>query len=98
MLFPPGCTSHFGGHAIHQQFIQCREEDAHRGERGRWLKIVIDRRDEGAALARTREGANFDGGFGIHGEAQDVVRGIRGLIDRGHLGEDGVSCRDFFCG
>ena len=74
--FPPlhasvrqAVTGHFGGHPIHKQFIKRREEDANGSERGRWLKIVIGRRDQGATFAPTREGANFDHGFGIHGDA-----------------------------
>src|SRR5712691_1237896 len=59
------------------------------GERGHWLKIVIGRRDEGAAFAPAREGAHFDGGFGVHRDPQDVVRRIGGLIDLVHLDEDG---------
>jgi hypothetical protein len=89
---------HFGGHALHQQVLPGREEEAPRGERGRWLNIVLDRRAEGAALAPTRAGANCDGGFGLQGEALEGVRGRRGLMDRGHLGADGVSGRDCFCG
>ena len=62
-------TGHFGSHPIDKQFIERREEDAHGGERGRRMKVVIDRRDEGATLPPTREGATFDRGFGIHGDA-----------------------------
>jgi hypothetical protein len=40
----------------------------------------------------------FDGGLRIHGEASDVVRGIRGLMDLVYLVEDGVGGGDFFCG
>jgi len=62
-------TGHFGGHPIHKQFIKRWEEDADGGERGSWLKVVIDGCDQGTTFAPAREGANFDGGFGIQGDA-----------------------------
>jgi hypothetical protein len=62
------------------------------------VTIVVDRRDVGAAFAPTSEGPPFDGGLRIHGEASDVVRGIRGLMDLVYLVEDGVGGGDFFCG
>ena len=89
---------HFGGHALHQQGLPGREAAAPRGERGRWLKSMSDRRDAGAALAPTCAGANVDGGLGLQGEASEGVRGLRGLLERVHLGAAGVRCRDCFCG
>jgi hypothetical protein len=62
-------TGPFGGHPIHKQFIKRREEDADGGERGGWLKVVIDCCDQGTTFAPAREGTNFDGSFGIHGDA-----------------------------
>ena len=74
--FPPlhesvcqAVTGHFGGHPIHKQFIERWEEKADGCECCRWVKVVIDRRDQGTTLAPTREGPNFDRGFGIHGDA-----------------------------
>jgi|RhiMetdeSRZDD1v2_1073273.scaffolds.fasta_scaffold805938_2 hypothetical protein len=102
-LPPLGEASHepvpgdFGGHALHQQGLPGREAAAPRGERGRWLKSMSERRDEGAALAPTRAGANVDGGLGSQGEASEVVRGLRGLRERVHLVAAGVGCRDFLC-
>jgi hypothetical protein len=48
-------TGHFGGDPIHKQFIPCREKDAHRSEGRCWVKIVVDRRDVGAAFAPTTQ-------------------------------------------
>ena len=42
---PQAVTGHFGSHPLYKQFIERRKEEAHGGERGRWLKIVIGRRD-----------------------------------------------------
>jgi hypothetical protein len=51
-----------------------------------------------AVLPAAGAWANCDGGFGIHGEAQDVVRCISRLIDLVPLGTEGVRCGDFFGG
>jgi len=65
----PAVTRHFGGDTGDKQCIRGWEEDAHGRQGCVGGKIVIGRRDQGATFAPTREGANFDGGFGIHGEA-----------------------------
>jgi hypothetical protein len=62
-------TGHFGGHPIHKEFVERGEEYANGCEGGRGMKGMIDRRDQGATLTPSREGANFDGGFGIHRDA-----------------------------
>jgi hypothetical protein len=62
-------TAHFGGHPLHQQFVKRGEENANGCEGGLGVKVVIDRRDEGATLPPTRQRPHFDEGFGIHREA-----------------------------
>ena len=49
--------------------MERREQEAHRGESGRWLKVVIDRCDQRATFAPTRAGPHLNRGLGIHGEA-----------------------------
>ena len=91
-------TGHFGGDAVHKQLIQRREQDADGRHCRRGLKIVVRRIDLDPTLPPTGEGANFDDGFGVHRDPQDVVRHISGVIHMGYLLEDGVGFGDFFCG
>ncbi len=60
---------HCGGHPLHTQCVKRGEENANGCEGGLGVKVVIDRRDEGATLTPTRKRPHFDEGFGIHGEA-----------------------------
>ena len=62
-------TGHLRCDPIDKQFVQRWEKYADGGEGCRWVKVVVDRCDVGTRLAPPREGADFDGGFGIHGEA-----------------------------
>ena len=75
-----------------------REQDAHGRHRRLRLKIVICCIDLDPTLSPTGEGADFDDGFGVHRDPQDVVRHISGVIHVGYLREDGVGFGDFFCG
>jgi len=89
-------TGYFGGDPIQKQFIQRRQGETH-GRHGRlWVKVVIGSNGRDAALATPRKRTDFDGRFGIHGNAQLRVRGISRPIDRSYLVEDGVGFREFF--
>ena len=55
----------FRGHAVHKQFIQRGEEDAHGGHRRIWSKVVIGRRDLRATLPCTCQRADLDGRLGV---------------------------------
>ena len=91
-------TGHFGGHAVHKQVIQCRQEDAH-GWHGRpRLTIVVGRSNLPPALPAPGAGADFDDGLGIHRESSDVVRRLSIVMHVRHLREDSIGFRDFFCG
>jgi hypothetical protein len=89
-------TGDFRGHAVHPQFIQRREEDAHGCHGRQRLKVVVRGLDLDARLPAAGKGANFDRCFGIHGNPQDDVRRVGGVIDLGHLLEDGLGFWDFF--
>ena len=91
-------TGHLRCDPLDQQLVQRWEKDADGGEGGRGVKVVVDRCDGGTRLAPPREGADVDGGLGLHGAASDVVRRLSGLMDRGHVGEDRFGCWDFFGG
>ena len=89
-------TGHFGCDTIHKELAHGGQEDAYGRDRRLWGKIVVSGMDLHAVFPAAGEGANFDGRFGIHGDAQDIVRGISRLIDLVHLREDGVRFGDFF--
>lgn len=89
-------TGHFGCDPIHKELAHGGQEDAHGRDRHLRGKIVVSGMHLHAVFPATGEWANFDGGFGIHGDAQDVVRCISSLIDLVHLREDGVRFGDFF--
>ena len=91
-------TGHFGQDTLHKQCASGGQEDAHGRDRRLRGKIVIGGMHLHAVLPAAAEWANFDCRFGIHGDTQDVVCCISSLIDLVHLGEDGVSFGDFFCG
>lgn len=78
-------TGHCGGHAIHAQFIQGRQEEVHGGHGRPGRKIVIGCLNRHPALPAPGAGANFDDGFGIQREPQDVVRRISGMRPGRHL-------------
>jgi len=89
-------AGHFRGHPLDKQFLQRGEEDAHRGDRRHRLKIVVSGCDVGPRLPTAREGADLDGGFGVHRDPQDAIRRIRGVIDLPDVVEDGIGFWDFF--
>lgn len=89
-------TGHFGCDPIHKELAPGGQEDAHGCNRRLRGKIVVSGMHLHAVFPAAGEGAHFDGRFGIHGDAQDVVRGISGLIDLVHLREDGVRFGNFF--
>jgi len=60
---------HLGSPPLHHQCLERREQEAHRGERGRWLTGVLDRCDQRATFAPTRAGPPFHRGCGLPGEA-----------------------------
>jgi hypothetical protein len=91
-------TRHFRQDTVHKQLAPGGQEDAHGRDRRLRGKIVVGGMHLHAVLPAAGEGAKFDGGFGIHRDAQDIVRGISGLIDLVHLVEDGIRFWDFFCG
>jgi hypothetical protein len=55
----------FRRHSIQKEFIGGGQENAHRGHRGRRLKVVVTRLGEDPILASPREGSDLDGGLGI---------------------------------
>jgi hypothetical protein len=59
---------------------------------------VVSSLDLDTAFPAPGAGANFDGRFGIHRDAQDIVCRISGVVALGSLFEDRVGFRDFFCG
>jgi hypothetical protein len=59
---------------------------------------VVGSLDLKTAFPAPGEGANFDGRFGIHRDAQDIVCHISGVVELGDLLEDRVGFWDFFCG
>ena len=89
-------TGHFGCDPIPKELAPGGPEDAHGCDRRLRGKLVVRGRHLHAVLPAAGAGANFDGRLGIHGEAQDVVRGLSCLSDLGHLREDGVRCGNFF--
>ena len=89
-------TGDFRGHGVHKQFIQRGEEDAYGGHCRLRGKVVVGSLDLDTAFPAPGEGANFDGRFGIHRDAQDIVCRIGGVVDLGYLLEDRVGFRDFF--
>lgn len=89
-------TGHFGCDTIHKELAHGGQEDAYGRDRRLWGKIVVSGMDLHAVFPAAGEGANFAGRFGIHGDAQDIVRGISRLIDLVHLREDGVRFGDCF--
>jgi hypothetical protein len=91
-------TGDFRGHGGHKQFLQRGEEDAHGGHCRRRGKVVVGSLDLDTAFPAPDEGANCDGRFGIHRDAQDLVCRIGGVVALGDLLEDRVGFRDFFCG
>jgi hypothetical protein len=91
-------TGHFGGDTVHKQLIRRREQDADGRHRRLRLKIVVCRIYLDPTLSPTGEGADFDDGFGVHRDPQDVVRLISDVIHVGDLREDRVGFWDFFCG
>ena len=54
----------FGRHSVEKDFIGGGEQNAHRGHRSGWLKIMIDGFGWDAVLASTRKKADLDGGRG----------------------------------
>jgi hypothetical protein len=103
-LPPPGDTvgqtvaGYLGADAIEKDFIEGGQQETHWGYGGGGLEIVISALGRDAAFAPTRKRANFDGGFGIKGNAQGIGGGIGIMIDLMQTREDGVGLRDFFCG
>lgn len=91
-------TGHFGSDPVHKQLAQGWQEDAYGRYRRLGCEIVVASLDLDATLPTPGEGANFDGRFGIHGDAQDIVCHIGGVIGLGYLLEDGVGFWNFFCG
>ena len=89
-------TGHFGCDPIHKELAHGGQEDAHGRDRRLRGKIVVSGMHLHAVLPAAGEGANFDSRFGIHGDAQDVVRSISSLIDLVDLGEDGIRFGNFF--
>lgn len=83
---------HCGPDTLHTQLAHGGQEDAHGRARRLRGKIVVGGMPLPAVLPAAGAWANGDGGCGIHGEAQDVVRGLSGLLDLVHLGEEGVRC------
>ena len=88
-------TGHCGCDPIHQELAHGGQEEAHGRDRRLRGKIVVSGMHLPAVLPAAGEGANFDSRFGIHGDAQDVVRSSSSLIDLVDLGEDGVRCGNF---
>jgi hypothetical protein len=82
-------TGHFGRNTIHQELAHGGSEEAHGGDRRLRGKIVVSGLHLHAVFPAAGEGANFDSRFGIHGDAQDLVRGSSSLIDLVSLREDG---------
>lgn len=91
-------TGDFGEYPVEKDFIHGRDQDAHGSAGGLGVEIVIMRGGVGAVFPAARERPNFDHGFGIDRNAQDVCRGIRLAIDLGYVGKDRVSLWDFFFG
>ena len=89
-------TGHFGGDTIHKELAHRGQEDAHGRDRRLRGKIVVSGMHLHAVFPAAGEGANFDSRFGIHGDAQDIVRCISSLIDLVYLREDGGRFGNFF--
>ena len=101
-LPPPGdavgqaVAGDLGADAIEKDFIGVGHQDAHGRQSRLGLKIMISALGQDAAFAPTRKRPDFDGGFGIEGNAQGSGSGIGIVVDLMETGEDGVGLRDFF--
>jgi hypothetical protein len=95
---PQAVAGPLRGDPIEQPLLQGWEEEADRSHRGQRFTIVVSGIDLDTLLPTTGAGANFDNGFGIHRAPQDVGRCVSGSMPVGHLLEDGIGGRDFFCG
>ncbi len=89
-------AGHFGRHPIQKEFIGRRQENAHRRHRRPWLKVVVGGLGRHTTLASSGEGADPDGGLGIHRNPQHLLIGIRLLVALLHLGKDGIGLGGFF--
>ena len=86
----------FGADPVEKDFIEGGDQDAHGGEGGIGLEVVIGGLDRDAAFTPTRKRADFDGGLGIEGDAQSIGGSIGISINLSQPGEDGVGLRNFF--
>src|SRR5215469_12591316 len=59
-------TGHFGGHCIEEQLIGGWEENSHRCDRCRRVKVVIGGPGDYATFPSTSKGADLHRRFGIH--------------------------------
>ena len=59
---------HFGRDSIQKEFIGGGQENAHRRHHRRCFKVMVGGFGRNPTLASPCEGANLDGGFGIHRE------------------------------
>ena len=59
---------HFGRNSIKKKFIGGWQENAHGRYRRYCFKVMVSGLGEDSTFTSPREGANLDGGFGIHRE------------------------------
>jgi hypothetical protein len=88
----------FRGHHIQKQVVKLGEKNPDGRERSTGFEVVIGGLDRNPTFSPPRERTDFDGGFGIHGETQNVLSSISGLIGPGHLLEDRIGFGNLFWG
>lgn len=89
-------AGHSGCDGVEKEFIAGRQENAHRGNGGFGMKIMIASFCGYAVFPTSRKGANFDGRLGIERNPQGLLIGICFFVDLLYLSKDRIRFGNFF--